>query len=68
MTDDYPMLKTAVFLASPTDFRYNEMKRDRSFVEHHHWKTYWIDFDDGHSLVPASVYEQAADWLDENQW
>jgi len=68
MTDDYPEWKTAVFLASPTDFRYNEMKRDRSFLERHHWKTNWIEFDGGHSLAPASVYEQAADWLDENQW
>jgi hypothetical protein len=68
MTDDYPEWKTAIFLASPTDFRYNEMKRDRSFLERHHWKTNWIEFDGGHSLAPASVYEQAADWLDVNQW
>ncbi len=68
MTDDYPESKTAVFLASPTDFRYNEMKRDRSFLEQNHWKTNWIEFDGGHRLAPPSVYEQAADWLDENPW
>ena len=66
MTDDYPEWKTAVFLASPTDFRYMEMKRDQSFLEQHHWKTYWIEFDGGHRIAPATVYEQAADSLNEN--
>jgi predicted esterase len=68
MTDDYPEWKTAVFLASPTDFRYTEMKRDRSFLEQHRWKTDWIEFEGGHRMAPDTVYEQAADWLDENPW
>ncbi len=68
MTDDYPEWKTAVFLASPTDFRYTEMQRDRSFLEQHRWKTHWIEFEGGHRMAPDSVYELAADWLDENPW
>jgi len=66
MTGDYPEGKIVVFLASPTDFRYAEMKRDRSFLEQHHWKIDWIEFAGGHTMAPATVYEQAAEWLDEN--
>ncbi len=65
-TPNYPEGKIAVFLASPTDFRYGEMKRDRSFLEQHHWKIDWIEFAGGHTLAPAAVYEQAAGWLEEN--
>jgi len=64
MTGDYPEGKRAVFLASPTDFRYTEMKRDRRFLEEHHWATLWIEFPGGHTMAPASVYEQAAAWLE----
>jgi len=66
MTADYPEEKLAVFLASPTDFRYGEMKRDRAFLESHHWRTVWFEFAGGHRLAPAAVYEQAAVWLEEN--
>jgi predicted esterase len=66
MTDDYPQGKLAVFLASPADFRYQEMQRDRSFLEAHHWKTTWIEFSGGHTLAPVAIYEQTAAWLEEN--
>ena len=66
MTADYPEQKLAVFLASPTDFRYNEMRRDLAFLESHHWKTKWIEFAGGHVLAPDDVCEQAAQWLEEN--
>jgi predicted esterase len=66
MTGNYPEGKLAVFLASPTDFRYGEMQRDRRFLEGHHWKTKWIEFAGGHVVAPATVYEQAAAWLEEN--
>jgi predicted esterase len=66
MTEDYPEGKLAVFLASPTDFRYTEMKRDRSFLEWHHWRTKWLEFAGGHRMAPAAAYEQAAEWLEEN--
>lgn len=66
MTGVFPEGKTVVFLASPTDFRYGEMKRDRSFLEQHHWKIRWIEFAGGHTLAPAAVYEEAAGWLDLN--
>ena len=66
MTEDYPSEKLAVFLASPTDFRYKEMQRDRAFLESHRWKTKWIEFPGGHTLAPDNVCEQAARWLEEN--
>jgi predicted esterase len=66
MTANYPEQKLAVFLASPTDFRYNEMQRDRAFLESHRWKTKWIEFVGGHVLAPDDVCEQAAQWLEEN--
>jgi predicted esterase len=59
----YPHEKLAVFLASPTDFRYQEMKRDRLFLESLGWKTKWIEFEGGHRMAPASSYVQAARWL-----
>lgn len=61
--DRYPKGKFAVFLASPTDFRYAEMQRDRSFLEDLNWKTKWIEFQGGHSIAPKSAYEEAAHWL-----
>ncbi len=66
MTADYPEQKVAVFLASPTDFRYKEMQRDLAFLESHRWKTKWIEFRGGHALAPDEVCEQAAQWLEEN--
>jgi predicted esterase len=64
--DPYPDGMLAVFLASPTDFRYAEMKRDRGFLERHQWRVKWIEFTGGHTLAPAPVYEQAAAWLEDN--
>lgn len=55
--------KIAVFLASPGDFRYSEMKRDREFLERLGWKTRWIEFQGGHVLAPPSVYEEALGWI-----
>ncbi|MFA6583341.1 MAG: hypothetical protein WCS77_03505 [Elusimicrobiaceae bacterium] len=66
MNDSYPKNKLAVFLASPTDFRYTEMHRDRDFLEKRGWKTKWIEFTGGHTLAPDDSYEEAAQWLDEN--
>jgi predicted peptidase len=62
---DYPRDKIAVFLASPTDFRYQEMKRDRAFLEDMGWKTNWIEFEGGHALAPQASYQEAARWLEE---
>jgi predicted esterase len=59
----YPENKLAVFLASPTDFRYGAMKTDRAFLESHHWTTEWIEFEGGHRLASPVVCEQAAAWL-----
>lgn len=62
----YPKNKLAVFIASSADFRYGEMKRDRKFLEDLGWKTKWTEFGGGHMIAPASKYEEAAAWLDEN--
>jgi predicted esterase len=59
----YPQGKIAIFLASPTDFRYGEMKRDCAFLESLSWKTKWIEFEGGHRLAPATAYDEAAWWL-----
>ncbi|MGV8119431.1 MAG: hypothetical protein AB2L14_06665 [Candidatus Xenobiia bacterium LiM19] len=67
VAERYPERKKAVFLASPTDFRYNEMKSDRALLEQHGWKTKWIEFEGGHRFAPAQCYDAAADWL-EDQW
>lgn len=59
----YPRNKIAVFLASPTDFRYGEMKENRRFLESIGWKTKWVEFPGGHAIAPKTAYETAAEWL-----
>jgi len=51
--------KLVVFLASPTDFRYAEMKRDRLAMQKLGWKTEWLEFDGGHRMAPVDTYEKA---------
>jgi len=63
--NNYPRNKAAVFLASPTDFRYKEMKRDRMFLESLGWKTKWIEFQGGHIMAPESCYREAVRWLED---
>ncbi len=63
----YPRGKLAVFLASPTDFRYGEMKRDRAFLDARGWTTTWVEFAGGHIFAPPVAYQAAADWL-EKHW
>lgn len=56
--------KRAVMLASPTDFRYDEMRRDNSFLKKQlDWKTKWLEFDGGHIPAPQKAYEQGLEWL-----
>lgn len=61
----YPKAGVAVFLASPADFRYEEMQHDRRFLEQLQWRTEWIEFEGGHKPAPAAAYERAARWIDE---
>ena len=65
--NQYPRNKKAVFLASPTDFRYEEMKRDKIFLETLGWETKWIEFEGGHVIAPQEIYLEAAQWISE-QW
>lgn len=55
--------RLVVFLASPTDFRYEEMKRDKQLMESLGWKVKWIEFPGGHRYAPESVYAQALQWI-----
>jgi len=64
--DRYPEGKRAVFLASPTDFRYAEMKRDCENLKKRRWKTKWIEFQGGHVFAPPECYDEAARWLHES--
>jgi predicted esterase len=52
-----------IFLASPTDFRYPHMQRDKQLTDQLGWKSRWIEFTGGHTLAPYADYEQALDWL-----
>jgi len=63
--DRFPRGKVAVFLASPTDFRYAEMKEDRALLDSLGWQTKWIEFEGGHSIAPQASYEQAAKWVED---
>jgi predicted esterase len=66
MDSPYAENKTAVFLASPTDFRYTYMQRDKLFLDSKGWRTRWIEFEGGHTFAPQSAYEEAAEWLEES--
>jgi poly(3-hydroxybutyrate) depolymerase len=59
----YPKAKLAVFLASPADFRYREMRADRAALEGLGWKVRWIEFPGGHRYAPPESYVEAAAWL-----
>jgi len=60
----FPRNKTAVFLASPTDFRYEQMKKDKDLLDSLGWRTKWIEFTGGHTIAPEAAYEEAAEWLE----
>ena len=59
----YPRGKIAVLLASPEDFRYDEMQRDRDFLQNLGWKIKWIEFSGGHTMAPETVYDEAVRWV-----
>ena len=63
----YPAPKFVVFLASPTDFRYQEMHHDRDFLERLGWRTEWMEFKGGHTFAPPELYDLAAQWVAQ-QW
>jgi predicted esterase len=63
LTDRYPEGKKAVFIASPTDFRYREMKHDCEILKKRRWETEWIEFAGGHMSAPPECYDEAALWL-----
>ena len=61
----YPRGKVAVFLASPTNFRYDEMQSDKEMLDRLEWKTKWIEFEGGHVPAPIEDYMQAAEWIND---
>lgn len=66
MNDRYPSGKTAVLIASPTDPRFADMKRDQTFLEQRGWKTIWLEFEGGHAIAPRGTYDRAAELLEKN--
>lgn len=64
MAQKLPAAKLAVFLASPKDFRYQEMKRDYELLDDRRWKLKWIEFKGGHKIAPRASYAEAAQWLE----
>ena len=59
----YPQNKIAVFLASPTDFRYDEMKQDKELLESMGWIVKWIEFQGGHRMASPNINLKAAEWI-----
>ena len=66
MRDDYPRGKLVAFVASPTDFRFGAMQRDRAFLSGKGWTSTWIEFPGGHTLAPTPALDRAAAWLEEH--
>jgi predicted esterase len=62
-TNRYPHGKLAVFLASPTDFRYQNMQKDQNFLKGLGWRTRFIEFNGGHIMAPVKTYEEAVLWF-----
>ena len=60
---DYPRNKVAVLIASPTDFRYQQMLQNRAYLERAEWRVKWIEFEGGHILAPGACYDAALEWL-----
>lgn len=59
----YPKGKKAVFLASPTDFRYADMQNNKGFLEKLGWTVNWREFEGGHTNAPEALYEKAIQWM-----
>lgn len=56
--------RLVVFLASPTDFRYEEMQRDSDLYGNNlGWGVYWTEFAGGHVTAPPTKYTEAFDWI-----
>ena len=63
--EDFPKNKPIVMLASPADFRYQAMTRNKLDLEKLGWKVKWIEFADGHTQAPVQCYETALIWLNQ---
>lgn len=60
LPNDFPKAKHAVFLASPTDFRYKAMKKNRELLKKKlGWKVDWIEFQGGQKYAPSEKYVEA---------
>lgn len=56
---NWPRDKVAMLLASPGDFRYQEMTQDKTFLESKGWMVHWLEFKGGHTYAPVSALTQA---------
>ncbi len=65
---NFPKNKHAVFLASPTDFRYKAMKKNKELLEKQlGWKVDWLEFTGGHKYAPTEKYIEAVRLLENGQ-
>ncbi len=55
--------RLAAFLESPTDFRFEEMQADAPRLRAAGWAVNQFRFAGGHTLAPAALLRQAADWV-----
>ncbi|MBL4848969.1 MAG: hypothetical protein JKY65_25885 [Planctomycetes bacterium] len=60
----YPKRKIVAFLASPTDRRYGEMKKDKALLESLKWKVKWVEFKGGHVIATHEACLEAANFVE----
>ena len=60
--EKYPKNKVAVFIASLTDFRYDQMKDDMFFLKKKGWQVKWLEFKGGHTIATENIYDQGLEW------
>lgn len=63
MPTDFPWKKNIVMLASPEDFRFKAMLRNRTELQQRAWNIKWIEFPGGHTAAPETYYDEAFGWL-----
>lgn len=62
-TDYGDSRKQAIFLQSPTDFRYQDMLMNANLYRSKGWTVRQVEFVGGHKVAPKAIYEQEFDRL-----
>ncbi len=61
---NYPKGKLAVLIASPTDYRFMQMRDNAQFLDGRQWKINWLEFRGGHHWAPRRLFSEAVGWMD----